>query len=146
MPPVPRQHFIDYVTECARDGRAVDFDYLTTSKGAKHQRLDYYALVAGGIMNKASNYVYAFGRIVDYGDPMHVYVGQSSKSPDVRLGIHMSRGMQAARVFKRGAKGKLRPDLYEHLERFDDQGDALAMEAQLAEELRGRGFRVEGGH
>jgi hypothetical protein len=78
----------------------------------------------------------------------HLYVGQTWYDPDERLAQH-NTGLavfHAARPFKRGLRGTLRPDLYEHLPRFRSQAPAEALEAKTARDLRGQGFRVEGGH
>jgi hypothetical protein len=78
----------------------------------------------------------------------HVYVGQTWYLPHERLAQHNTgfAAFHAARPFKRGARGTLRPDLYRHLPRYRSQAQAEAMEAALAMELKKIGFRVEGGH
>ena len=93
-------------------------------------------------------YTYGVYVIEINNDPKHVYVGQSSKTPEERLKQHMAGDYEhkSARVFKRGAKGKLRPDLYAYLERFATQAEAEEMEWLLARDLREEGFKVEGGH
>lgn len=81
-------------------------------------------------------------------NPNHVYVGQTWYLPAERLAQHNTgfAAFHAARPFKRGSRGRLRPDLYGHLPRYRSQPQAEAMEASLARELKRRGFRVEGGH
>ena len=74
-----------------------------------------------------------------------VYVGYSWWPPEERLEQHLN-GYNAAWVFKRGNSGRLRPDLYEHLPRYWTRAAAEKAEAELAQELRGRGFIVGGGH
>jgi hypothetical protein len=78
----------------------------------------------------------------------HLYVGQTWYEPHERLAQHNTgfAAFHAARPFKRGARGTLRPELYSHLPRYRSQPPAEALEAQIALELRKQGFRVEGGH
>jgi hypothetical protein len=78
----------------------------------------------------------------------HVYVGQTWYMPHERLAQHNTgfAAFHAARPFKHGLRGTLRPDLYGHLSRFRSQRQAEAMEEALALQLRKLGFRVEGGH
>lgn len=82
------------------------------------------------------------------GNKNHLYVGQTWYEPHERLAQHNTgfAAFHAARPFKRGARGTLRPDLYAHLQRFRSQAQAEALEAQVARELTRQGFRVEGGH
>lgn len=78
----------------------------------------------------------------------HVYVGQTWYLPEERLAQHNTgfAAFHAARPFKHGARGKLRPDLYAHLARTASQKQAEALEASWAMELKKAGYRVEGGH
>ena len=71
------------------------------------------------------------------------YVGMTGLTPERRFENHKA-GIKAARVVRRFGE-RLVPRLYAHLNPMT-YGDALAMEAQLASELRGRGFQVFGGH
>jgi hypothetical protein len=82
------------------------------------------------------------------GNSNHVYVGQTWYHPDERLAQHNTgyAAFHAARPFKRGARGTLRPDLYQHIPRVPTQAEAEALEAATALALRKQGFRVEGGH
>jgi hypothetical protein len=82
------------------------------------------------------------------GNKNHLYVGQTWYEPHERLAQHNTgfAAFHAARPFKRGARGTLRPDLYAHLPRFRQQPQAEQLEAQVARELTRQGFRVEGGH
>lgn len=82
------------------------------------------------------------------GNPNYVYVGQTWYAPEERLAQHNTgyAVFHAARPFKRGSRGVLRPDLYGHLPRVRSQSQAEALEARVAMELRKGGFRVEGGH
>lgn len=71
------------------------------------------------------------------------YVGMTGLAPEERFKRHKS-GVQAAGVVKRFGE-RLVPTLYAHLNpmTFDQ---AVAMEKQLFEELRQRGYQVFGGH
>ena len=82
------------------------------------------------------------------GNKNHVYVGQTWYAPEERLAQHLTglAVFHAARPFKRGAWGDLRPDLYQHLPILKTQAEAEKLEWQWAMELRKAGFRVEGGH
>jgi predicted GIY-YIG superfamily endonuclease len=71
------------------------------------------------------------------------YVGMTGLTPEQRLENHKS-GIKAAGIVRRFGE-RLVPKLYEHLNPMT-YADALAMEAQLADELRARGFLVFGGH
>ncbi|HVQ44468.1 MAG TPA: GIY-YIG nuclease family protein [Candidatus Saccharimonadia bacterium] len=81
-------------------------------------------------------------------NPNYVYVGQTWYLPEERLAQHNTgfAAFHAARPFKRGARGRLRRDLFAHLPRVRSQPQAEAMEASLAMQLKKLGFRVEGGH
>ena len=79
-------------------------------------------------------------------DPKRVYVGYSAHSPEHRLGQHLAAGYLAAKVFKQGATGRLRPDLYEHLPRRRSQSDAVQAERELAARLREEGYIVDEGY
>jgi predicted GIY-YIG superfamily endonuclease len=71
------------------------------------------------------------------------YVGMTGLTPEERFANHKA-GKQSAGVVKRCGE-RLVPKLYAHLNPMTYRG-ALAMEAQLADELRARGFLVFGGH
>ncbi|HUD11533.1 MAG TPA: GIY-YIG nuclease family protein [Candidatus Saccharimonadia bacterium] len=81
-------------------------------------------------------------------NPNHIYVGQTWYQPEERLSQHNTgfAAFHAARPFKHGVRGRLRPDLYSHLPRYRSQTEAEHMEAALAMQLKKLGFRVEGGH
>ena len=72
-----------------------------------------------------------------------VYVGMTGLSPDERFANHKS-GVKAAGVVKKHGV-RLLPELYEIFNPmpFDV---AVAMEQELAEDLRKQGFTVAGGH
>lgn len=82
------------------------------------------------------------------GNSNYVYVGQTWYAPEERLAQHNTgyAVFHAARPFKRGSRGTLRPDLFAHLPRVKSQAQAEALEASTAMKLRKQGFRVEGGH
>ena len=71
------------------------------------------------------------------------YVGMTGLTPEERFSNHKA-GIKASSVVKRFGE-RLVPKLYEHLERMS-YADALAMEKQLFDELKARGYRVFGGH
>lgn len=67
-----------------------------------------------------------------------VYVGSSSRDPEMRFAQHL-RGYKSARLVKRFAL-RLRPDLYEDLPAFRSAADALEAEEARARELAAAGF------
>jgi predicted GIY-YIG superfamily endonuclease len=76
-----------------------------------------------------------------------LYVGMTSKTPQTRFEQHKSgeRSKQGKKlhsniVFKYGLY--LRPSLYAHIEPIRKRADALAMEEQLALELRRKRYAV----
>jgi hypothetical protein len=72
-----------------------------------------------------------------------VYVGMTGLSPDERFANHKS-GVKAASVVKRHGI-RLLPELYEIFNPMPFEV-AVAMEQELAEDLRQQGFTVAGGH
>ena len=82
-------------------------------------------------------------------NPQWVYVGETGKKDlNERLAQHNSGKAEkyAARVFIRGARGRLRPDLYARYTARYTKESALKLEARVAEKLRRQGYKVEGGH
>ena len=78
------------------------------------------------------------------GDPWGLYVGQTSRDPDIRFDQHKA-GYKASSAAKRFGV-RLLPELVEHLNPML-RWEALEIEAALAEELRRAGVPwVEGGH
>ena len=71
------------------------------------------------------------------------YVGMTGLTPEQRFQNHKI-GIKSAGVVRRCGE-RLVPKLYAHLNPMPYQ-QAVAMEVQLAEELRSRGFQVFGGH
>lgn len=72
-----------------------------------------------------------------------VYVGMTGLTPEDRFENHKN-GVKAAGVVKKFGE-RLLPELYEHLNPMPYEA-ALAMEADLAEDLRAEGYCVFGGH
>jgi hypothetical protein len=83
------------------------------------------------------------GPRADPGKP-NVYVGQSVRAPAERFAQHVD-GYKASRVVKKYGK-HLRPRLYQRFNPLPTRDAALAMEKQLANSLRKKGFAVHGGH
>jgi predicted GIY-YIG superfamily endonuclease len=71
------------------------------------------------------------------------YVGMTGLDPEQRFRNHKA-GLKASSVVRRFGE-RLVPKLYAHLNPMSYK-DAVAMEKQLFEELKGRGFQVFGGH
>jgi hypothetical protein len=71
------------------------------------------------------------------------YVGMTGLTPEQRFENHKA-GIKAARIVKRCGE-RLVPLLYQHLNPMPF-AKAVAMEVNLAESLRKRGFTVYGGH
>ncbi len=71
------------------------------------------------------------------------YVGMTGLTPEERFANHKA-GIKGAGVVRRFGV-RLVPKLYAHLNPMTFE-QAVAMEGQLAEELRARGFQVFGGH
>jgi len=71
------------------------------------------------------------------------YVGMTGLSPEQRFQNHKC-GLKAARIVRRCGE-RLVPRLYEHLNPMP-YAKALQIEADLADSLRKRGYRVYGGH
>jgi len=71
------------------------------------------------------------------------YVGMTGLTPEQRFANHKA-GVKAASVVRRYGE-RLVPKLYAHLNPMSYE-DAVRMEQELAEKLRGDGFQVFGGH
>lgn len=77
-------------------------------------------------------------------DPWGLYVGQTSRDPDLRFDQHKD-GYKASRAVKRFGV-RLVPELVEHLNPMHGW-EAVELEAALADALRSVGITwVEGGH
>jgi hypothetical protein len=72
----------------------------------------------------------------------HVYVGQTGAFIDCRYWQHKNNLHSSSIVRRCGLQ--LRPDLYSDLPSVMTQIEALALEQQVMEDLRGRGFTVHG--
>ena len=80
----------------------------------------------------------------DRPDPFGLYVGQTSRDPDLRFDQHKA-GYKASRVVKRFGV-RLLPELVTHLNPMRGW-EAIELEAALAEAFRAAGVPwVEGGH
>lgn len=73
-----------------------------------------------------------------------VYVGRTSHSPEVRFQLHKD-GYKASR-WVRHFGTELLPDLYEDIEPVGTHDEVMALEEELAADLRSRGLCVKGGH
>ena len=69
-----------------------------------------------------------------------VYVGQSSRKPEVRFEQH-KEGFKSNRYAKKFGL-KLRPDLYEKYNPIPTRKDAEAIEAMVGNNLRNQGYGV----
>jgi predicted GIY-YIG superfamily endonuclease len=76
------------------------------------------------------------------GEPC-VYVGMTGLTPEERFANHQ-QGIKAAAVVQRHGV-RLLPELYAHLNPMPYEA-AVAMERDLAEDLRRAGYTVAGGH
>jgi predicted GIY-YIG superfamily endonuclease len=77
-------------------------------------------------------------------DPFGLYVGQTSRDPDLRFDQHKA-GYKASRVARRHGV-RLLPQLVDHLNPMR-QWEAIELEAALADAFRAAGVPwVEGGH
>ena len=72
-----------------------------------------------------------------------VYVGMTGLTPEERFANHKAGIKNASLVKRYGIR--LLPELYEHLNPMPFAA-AARMEADLAEDLRGAGYTVTGGH
>ncbi len=71
------------------------------------------------------------------------YVGMTGLAPEERFAKHKA-GIKASRYVRKFGE-RLVPKLYAHLNPMTYK-DAVKMEKRLAEELRGKGYLVFGGH
>jgi hypothetical protein len=78
------------------------------------------------------------------GNENHVYVGQTNYPIDKRFQQHVYK-YHSARVLSRYDILTLREDLCAHLPPSYNQADSLAAEKALYQDLKRRGFKVEGG-
>jgi hypothetical protein len=78
-----------------------------------------------------------------------VYVGQTSREPEVRLQQHQhgkSWGRDLAGRFMVGHCVMLRPDLVKGIAENMTELESMKAEKELADKLRGQGYTVIGGH
>jgi predicted GIY-YIG superfamily endonuclease len=77
-------------------------------------------------------------------DPWGLYVGQSSRDPELRFDQHKA-GYKASNAVRRHGV-RLVPELVEHLNPLS-QWESLDLEAALADAFRAAGLQwIEGGH
>ena len=153
-----------YAAKGCNHGILIDYVYEPPSRIVP-QRIYNYSLHPDYVVRRRDDFEFGFDLItairtipnqrrygvyiVELSDSSnHLYVGQTWYDPAERLAQH-NTGLSvfhAARPFKHGLKGTLRPDLYSHLPQFRSQASAEALEAHTARELKIAGFRVDGGH
>lgn len=153
----------DFVNQAHLNKVPIEFYYLDKRNQLVPQRFYRFELDEGMLIGGKKMGEYKLSQIVtcrqmteglDYGvyvielngQPNHVYVGESSYSPRQRMARHLAKLSDSAQVFKRGATGKLRPDLFKGYPRYSSQVSSKLAEAKLAAQLRKQGFKVEGGH
>ena len=73
-----------------------------------------------------------------------VYVGQTTRAPQERLRQHLSGHTASRHVFRHGVD--LNRRLYRNVPATKFKEDVLKLEAQLARDLKQRGYNVLGGH
>lgn len=161
-----RTQLYDFIFAAKGRGQGILIDYVYEPPNlVVPQRLYNYALHPDYVSRRRDDFEFGFDLIaairvvpaarrygvyvVELSDSSnHLYVGQTWYDPEERLAQH-NTGLSvfhAARPFKRGLRGKLRPDLFAHLPTFATPPPAEALEASTARHLRAQGFRVEGGH
>ncbi len=161
-----RQQLYDFIYAAKGRQQGILIDYIYEPPDhVVPQRLYNYSLHAEYVARRRDDFEFGFDLIsavrlvpsrrrygvyvVQLSDSAnHLYVGQTWYDPEERLAQH-NTGLavfHAAKPFKHGLRGVLRPDLYGHLPSFASQGPAEALEAKTARELKAAGFRVEGGH
>jgi hypothetical protein len=74
----------------------------------------------------------------------HVYVGETSKTPEERFETHLAEGFISVPAV-RNYGIRLRPRLYRNWGPYQTKEEALDAEARLAEKLRRSDFYVRGG-
>lgn len=79
--------------------------------------------------------------IIEIDDPLSVYVGQSSYTPEVRLKKHLS-GVDVIKQVSKANHPKLRPDLYEHIPIYASREDAEHEVNLKIRLLRIKGYNV----
>lgn len=155
----------DFVTKPEHKRRGIEIAFLYDTLGLVPQRLYSYELLQHSIRQIKKDRIFEYDRILavellpksriyevyvielDY-EPDHVYVGQSSYSPELRLMRHLThdKQFQAAKIFRGAVQdGTLRPDLSSHLPTYEIESESKKAEKLLSEQLREQGFRVEGG-
>ena len=142
--------------------------FKNPSRRQKWKELANYALRDEKLVHifKGKEYPYDIARVTGYGSgdnskPHHsvyvvklvgvpegtgrdVYVGMTGKSIEDRIRDHKV-GKKAGRKYVTKYGTELLPELYRHLNPMTWE-DAVAMERDLAEQLRAKGYNVYGGH
>ena len=75
----------------------------------------------------------------------HVYVGETAKTPEERLAVHLAGGRNSAPVVRKHGV-RLLPGLYRAVSPCTSRSASRAAEARLAARLTKRGHCVYGGH
>jgi hypothetical protein len=105
-----------------------------------------YEVAAGfqaGFKGRTNIYLVLLDYSDSRADPHGVYVGMSHYSPADRFDQHKAGIRASGSVLKRGLEVLTGPTL--HLQ-YIARGEAVRIEAQLAEALSGAGLFVQGGH
>jgi hypothetical protein len=126
----------DFIAAAQRTRRGLLLDYLfdPATNQIIPQRLYRYDLFADYVSRHRDDFEFGFDLITAIstisgrrtfgvyvieldGNSNHVYVGQTWYLPEERLAQHNTgfAVFHAARPFKAGARGRLRPDLYAHI-------------------------------
>lgn len=106
----------------------------------KLERQGYEVIAGGPILNDYWRvYVIGLG-----GEDKHVYVGETNYPVYKRFQQHVY-GFNSARELLKEDILELRPELFEHLPKFQTKAESLNAEAEYARLLREKGFVVEGG-
>ncbi len=101
-----------------------------------------YEVIAGGPLHNEYWQVYV---IEIEGDSNHLYVGETNYPVEKRFQQHVYK-LNPARALLKYDNFELVMQHAEHMPKARSKQASLEAEAQLARELREKGYRVEGGH
>lgn len=101
-----------------------------------------YEVIAGGPLLR--DYWQTYVIEID-GDPNHLYVGETNYPPEKRFMQHVYQ-YNCARVLKRYDSFELAMHHAAHMPTARTKQESLKLEADLAQQLRDKGYKVEGGH
>jgi len=101
-----------------------------------------YEVIAGGPLHNRYWQVYVIE--ID-GDPNHLYVGETNYPVEKRFQQHVNK-FNPARVLLKYDSFELAMQHAEGWPKVTTKEESLRNEAALAEELRSKGYKVEGGH